>query len=79
MEQIKFYTKNNCAKCGFSKMFLNNKGVAYTEINIDEDESAKEELLSKGYQSLPVIDFGTDVIVGNDPAKLTQILSTVTA
>ncbi|QPI17060.1 glutaredoxin family protein [Staphylococcus phage vB_StaM_SA1] len=79
MENIRFFTKNNCAKCGFSKMFLNNKGIKYTEINIDEDESAKEELMSKGYQSLPVIDFGTEVIVGNDPAKLNQILSTVTA
>lgn len=77
MGKVKFYTKDNCAKCGFSKMFLNQKGIEYTEINIDHDESAKEELLSKGFQSLPVIDFGTDVVVGNNPAKLNQILATV--
>ncbi|WPH64099.1 glutaredoxin-like protein [Staphylococcus phage vB_StaM_PB50] len=77
MPEIKFYTKNNCSKCMFSKMVLGNQGIEYTEINIDEDEKAKEELLSKGYQSLPVIDFGTDVVVGNDPAKLNQVLSTL--
>lgn len=75
--EVKLYSKNNCSKCMFSKMFLNNQGIDFKEINIDNDEAARQELKNKGYQSLPVIDFGTDVVVGNDPTKLNQLIATV--
>lgn len=74
---VKFYTKENCPKCAFSKQMLGQRGINFEEINIDHNEEAKQSLLEKGFQSLPVIDFGTEVVVGNDPAKLMKVIATV--
>lgn len=75
---IKFYTRTVCPKCMFSKMLLNNKGFEYEEINIDNNPEAEQYLKDKNYATLPVIEFSdNDVIIGNNPSKLTQKLASV--
>lgn len=74
-KEIKVYSKNNCPQCMFTKMMLNNEGHEYTEVNIDEDKEARDELVSKGYRSAPVVFVGEDVVVGNNPGLLKQLLA----
>lgn len=52
---IKVYTKNNCASCIFTKRKLQELGVNYKEINVDEDLEALEYLMECGFRSLPVV------------------------
>ncbi|UGO52513.1 glutaredoxin [Enterococcus phage KEF1] len=52
---ITVYTKNNCASCTFTKRKLQELGVNYQEINVDEDLSALEYLMECGFRSLPVV------------------------
>lgn len=52
---ITVYTKNNCASCTFTKRKLQELGVNYQEINVDEDLSALEYLMECGFHSLPVV------------------------
>lgn len=52
---ITVYTKNNCASCSFTKRKLQELGVNYKEINVDEDLSALEYLMECGFRSLPVV------------------------
>ena len=49
------YTKNNCMPCKMTKRKLQELGVNYQEINVDEDLSALEYLMECGFRSLPVV------------------------
>lgn len=52
---ITVYTKNNCASCTFTKRKLQELGVNYQEINVDDDLSALGYLMECGFRSLPVV------------------------
>lgn len=49
------YTKNNCASCTFTKRKLQELGVNYKEINVDENLEALEYLMECGFRSLPIV------------------------
>lgn len=74
---ITVYTKNNCASCTFTKRKLQELGVNYKEINVDENLEALEFLMECGFRSLPVV-FNNDepvVIGGYAPNILETIVS----
>lgn len=52
---ITVYSKQNCPYCVQAKKLLESKGIDYEEIRIDEDESAKQFVLSQGHRSVPQI------------------------
>lgn len=52
---VKVYTKNKCGKCTLTKKWLKSKDVEFTEVNIDSDEEALQEVLDMGFKSLPVV------------------------
>jgi glutaredoxin 3 len=62
--KVKIYSGRLCSYCNAAKRLLDKKGVKYTEINIDEDPSLREEMekLSRR-QSVPQI-FIDDFHVG---------------
>lgn len=52
---ITVYSKQNCPYCVQAKKLLESKGIDYEEIRIDEDEDAKQFVLSQGHRSVPQI------------------------
>lgn len=52
---ITVYTKNNCMPCKMTKRKLQELGVNYKEINVDENLEALEYLMECGFRSLPVV------------------------
>ena len=74
---IKLYTKTVCGKCMLVKMWLANSGLDYEIINTDENEEAKELVLSKGFMSAPILEvegeFISDVnLMHTEIAELAQ-------
>lgn len=67
---VKIYTTNHCPYCVMAKEFFKRNNVTYTEINVEEDEKAAEEMIEKsGQLGVPVIDVDGKIIVGfNRPA-----------
>jgi glutaredoxin len=56
---VQVYTTAWCRDCRSAKQFLDQHGVAYTEINVDADPSASAELVNRvGKRAVPqlVID-----------------------
>ena len=51
MEPITIYTTRWCPDCRHAKSFLKERGVAYREVNIEENE-ASEEIVLKANQGL---------------------------
>lgn len=43
--EIKVYTRTTCAPCQTLKKWLNYKKLAFKEINVDEDNSAMDEVM----------------------------------
>ena len=53
------YSKSNCPFCDRAKVLLENKGIAYTTISVEEDPDARQHLLDMGLRSVPQIFNGT--------------------
>lgn len=69
---MKLYTKTVCPKCMLIKAVAKESGVQLEEVNVDNNESALEELKSLGIQSVPVLKHGDKYIV--DIAEIQKII-----
>ncbi|MFN8061494.1 MAG: glutaredoxin family protein [Vicinamibacterales bacterium] len=56
------------------KEFLSRTGVAFTAKNVDEDDSAYDELLALGFRTVPVTVIDGRALAGFDPAALAAAL-----
>ena len=72
--EIKIYTTPTCPWCKKIKALLNEKGVSYKEIDVSDQDAAKEMVEKTGQMTVPVIDIDGDVIVGYDEEKLKKKL-----
>jgi len=60
MEDVTLYTTNWCADCRSAKRFLRERGVEFSEINIDEEPDAEDLVLevNQGLRKVPTIKVG---------------------
>jgi mycoredoxin len=60
MEPITMYTTTWCPDCRRVKSFLKQRGVAYREVNIEEDETAEAIVLkaNSGKRKVPTLKVG---------------------
>jgi glutaredoxin len=61
---ITVYSKNNCPFCDRAKALLENKGVEYTVVNIEEAPEARELLVDQGLRSVPQIFNDGELLAG---------------
>jgi glutaredoxin len=58
-----------------AKEFFTKNNVTYKELNVADDEKAREEMVAKSHQlGVPVIDVGGEIFVGFDRAGLAKAL-----
>ena len=57
------------------KEFLSREGVEFTAYNVDEDDAAYDELIARGYRSVPVTIFGEHAVKGYDVPALTDAVA----
>ena len=55
MEKVTIYTKYNCVQCKMTKKFLEAQGIAFKEVNIEEETQSVDELKANGYRQTPVV------------------------
>ena len=58
MDRVRMYTTSWCPDCTEAKQFLRERGIAYDEINVDEDPDAEELILrvNDGRRKVPTIE-----------------------
>lgn len=80
MEPITIYTTNWCPDCRYAKAFLRQRGVAYREVNIEEDEAAEEIVLkaNDGLRKVPTLEVNGRYFACSpfDPEELAEKLNT---
>jgi glutaredoxin 3 len=80
-KNITIFTTNTCSYCAMVKKWLQAKGHAYEEVNIDLDPSRQQEAYAlSGALTVPVTvvtkhDDTKEVIVGYNLAKLAPAVS----
>ena len=57
MDSITMYSTTWCADCRRAKTFLKERGIAFQEVNIDEDPDAEELVLkvNQGRRKVPTL------------------------
>lgn len=81
--QITIYSTTWCSDCRRSKRWLDEHGVAYTNIDIEQDEAAAAyvRVLNDGNQSVPTIVFpdGAVLVEPSNAALAAQVAKTAGA
>ena len=67
MKEVVIYTGDLCIHCDWARELLNRKKIKFTEYNVAQDTSKKEEMFSKsnGAKTVPQIFIGEHHIGGN--------------
>lgn len=60
MKTITMYTTSWCPDCRYAKAFLRERGVAFREVNIEQEEAAEEIVLkaNDGLRKVPTLEVG---------------------
>lgn len=68
MSEVVIYTKDYCPYCNSAKALFEEKGVAFTEIDVTNDEEALKEMLTRaeGRTTVPEIFVNGQLIGGYD-------------
>ena len=53
MKDIVVFSKQNCPACEDLKKALNESEIPYTEVKVDFDNMARDELIESGFRSVP--------------------------
>jgi mycoredoxin len=79
METITIYTTAWCPDCLYTKSFLRERGLAYREVNIEEDEAAEEIVIkaNNGLRKVPTLEVGGRYFACSpfDPEELARELN----
>jgi glutaredoxin-like YruB-family protein len=74
-EKVVVYSTPTCPHCVTVKKYLQDKGIAYTDLDVAQDQEARAEMMEKtGRMAVPVVMVDEKVVVGFDKAKLDQLL-----
>lgn len=74
-KQVKIYTTPTCTYCKMTKEFFDENNVQYENVDVTQDEAARNEMVEKsGQMGVPVIDIDGEIVVGFNKDKLAELL-----
>ncbi len=77
---VKIYSTPHCVYCKMAKEYFEKRGIAYTEVDVSENESAQQEMIAKSHQmGVPVIEVGDEVVVGWNRMEIDRLLEETSA
>lgn len=75
MAKVTIYTTPSCVYCRMAKDFFKKNNVEYSELNVVNDEKAREDMIKKSRQlGVPVIDVDGEIFIGFDQSGLKKAL-----
>lgn len=74
-QNVTVYSTPTCPYCKLAKEFLKEKNIPYKEIDVSADPAAANEMVKKsGQMGVPVVEIGTQIIVGWNKGALEEAL-----
>jgi glutaredoxin 3 len=72
---VTIYSAPWCVFCRMVKQYLDARGVAYKEIDVDKDQDTAKAIVEKtGQAGVPVIEIGDETILGFDRQRIDEAL-----
>lgn len=72
---VKIYSIPTCPYCHQAKDFFKENSVEFEDVNVAEDEKARDEMIEKsGQMGVPVLDVNGEIVVGFDKEKISKLL-----
>jgi glutaredoxin 3 len=73
---VTVYSATWCAFCHAAKDYLDKKGIAYTDKDVDSDPAiAREAVEVSGQTGIPVLKINDQVIIGFDRPRIDTALA----
>jgi len=73
---VTVYSTPTCPYCVQVKRYLEQKGITYSDIDVSRDSTAAAEMVRiSGQRGVPVTVIDEHFVVGFDPSRLDQLLS----
>ena len=73
--KIRVFTTPVCPYCFTLKEFLKDNNIEFEEVDVANDEKARQEMIDKsGQMSAPVVEIDGQIIVGFDREKIIETL-----
>jgi len=75
-KQVTIYSATWCAFCHMAKQYLDQRGIPYTDKDVDQSmDNLRESVEKSGQRGIPVIDIDGQIIVGFDRPKIDAALA----
>jgi len=72
---IKVFSTPTCPYCVTLKEFFKEHNIEFEDIDVSQDEKARDEMVEKsGQMGVPVVDINGEIIIGFDKEKISQLL-----
>lgn len=73
---VKVYSTPTCPWCSVAKKYLSSKNIPFEDIDVSSDRNAATEMVKKsGQRGVPVIEIGSNIIVGFDQNQIDNLLN----
>lgn len=74
-KKVTVYSTPTCPFCVRAKKFLNDSGIAFTDIDVSSDHDKAQEMIKvSGQMGVPVIIIDGEITVGFDKDRLKTLL-----
>ncbi|MBT4936154.1 NrdH-redoxin [Candidatus Woesearchaeota archaeon] len=75
MATVKVYSTPTCPWCKKVKEYLTEKKVQFEDVDVSENEDARNEMIEKSKQmGVPVLDIDGKIIIGFNQAEIDKAL-----
>lgn len=71
---VTVYSKPSCVQCNATYRALDKAGIAYSTVDISDNDEALTYVKSLGYEQAPVVVAGADHWSGFRPDKIDKIV-----
>ena len=71
----KIYSTPTCVYCKTLKEYLKRNEIAFDEVDVSENEKELQHMIKvSGQMGVPVVEIGSEIVVGFDKAKIDSLL-----
>jgi len=75
MRKVIIYSTPTCIYCRLAKEWLEKNNIPFIDYDLSVDAEKRDEIIEKtGQMGVPIIEIGSEFIIGFDKKKLSELL-----